>query len=305
MTLTARFLTNDDYNSFDEFLKPYTSEAFFLRSNARRAGLIWAGEAFEGQYIGVFDASGAFRAVIAYTWLNTITAHARGTEHLAPAIPLLKSCIDERGGKIEAVCAMKPEGDYISHALGLPAEASRRDDVEYLFKLNFADITSGISFPDQFHVRLAETSDFETLCRWRVDFNVEALNATRNDDLIHTVEAEIGPKIARHELYVLALNERPEHIVSFLGISGSIPEHAHIGPVYTPLEYRGNGYATALMAGALHAVNAARGNVVKTSGLFTANPDAVKVYEAIGYREAGHFRLNLLREDFRYTSSVL
>ena len=305
MTLTARFLTHDDLESFDRFLKPHTAEAFFLRSNARRAGLHWAGNPFEGQYIGVFDGTGAYKAVIAYTWINTITAHAENAEDLAPAIPLLKSCIYERGGLIEAICAMNPAGDYITTGLALSPEASRRDDLEFFYKLHLPAQSSDRTPSIPFHVRVADASDSPTLCAWRIDFNIEALNAAPGEELIRKVHDEITTKIEQGELYVLADNARTTDIVSFLGISGSIPEHAHIGPVYTPPVHRGNGYAKILTMESIRMVNERRGNLVKTAGLFTANPSAIKVYEAVGFKQTGTFRLNLLREDFRYTPSML
>jgi predicted GNAT family acetyltransferase len=44
---------------------------------------------------------------------------------------------------------------------------------------------------------------------------------------------------------------------------------------------------------------------VKTAGLFAANPSAIKTYESLGFVQSGQFRLNLIREDFRYNPFVL
>jgi predicted GNAT family acetyltransferase len=57
---------------------------------------------------------------------------------------------------------------------------------------------------------------------------------------------------------------------------------ARIGPVYTPPEYRGHGYGSAVTAAATAAVLAAGAVPVLYTDL--ANPTSNKIYQAIGYR---------------------
>ena len=59
-----------------------------------------------------------------------------------------------------------------------------------------------------------------------------------------------------------------------------------LGPVYTPPEHRGHGYAAAVTAAATQAVLDAGGRGVM---LFTdrANPTSRGVYARLGYREVG------------------
>ena len=71
-------------------------------------------------------------------------------------------------------------------------------------------------------------------------------------------------------------------VVSFVGASGETPNGIRIGPVYTPPERRGRGYASALTAAA-SADQLERGR--RFCFLFTdlANPTSNKIYQAIGY----------------------
>lgn len=71
-------------------------------------------------------------------------------------------------------------------------------------------------------------------------------------------------------------------VVAFLGVHGLGEPHARIGPVYTPREHRGRGYATALVADASREL-LARGakHVFLTTDL--ANPVSNAVYARVGF----------------------
>jgi predicted GNAT family acetyltransferase len=71
--------------------------------------------------------------------------------------------------------------------------------------------------------------------------------------------------------------------VSMAGFGGATPNGIRIGPVFTPSERRGRGYATALVA-AFSEWLLRRGR--RFCFLFTdlANPTANRIYEQIGYR---------------------
>ena len=76
--------------------------------------------------------------------------------------------------------------------------------------------------------------------------------------------------------------ERSGEPVSFCGFSGRTPHGIRIGPVYTPPEHRGHGYATSLVA-EVSAELLAVG--YEFCFLFTdlANPTSNAIYQRIGY----------------------
>jgi predicted GNAT family acetyltransferase len=71
-------------------------------------------------------------------------------------------------------------------------------------------------------------------------------------------------------------------VVSLAGFGGSTPNGVRIGPVYTPPESRGHGYATSLVAH-VSARLLERGR--RFCFLYTdlANPTSNAIYERIGY----------------------
>jgi GNAT superfamily N-acetyltransferase len=122
----------------------------------------------------------------------------------------------------------------------------------------------------------ATPDDRRTLVDWQTAFELEALGEPEPVDAARTVDRWLTT--AGRALVVW---EDPDP-VSMCGISRSTPNGSRIGPVYTPPERRGRGYASALVAAA-SAGELEAGQ--RFCFLFTdlANPTANRIYEAIGY----------------------
>jgi predicted GNAT family acetyltransferase len=129
-------------------------------------------------------------------------------------------------------------------------------------------------------LRKAGDSDPALLLRWYRDFTIEAL-PDEDPDSISDAEA------LRHLLgmYVWEDNGCP---VSMARIARHTPHGATVGPVYTPPELRGRGYASNCVA--------AISQIVLDSGrdfcaLLTnlENPTSNHIYMAIGYQPFGDF----------------
>jgi predicted GNAT family acetyltransferase len=127
-------------------------------------------------------------------------------------------------------------------------------------------------------IRDYEPRDREVAVRWMDAFVAEALH---------------GPEPESSEEFVARRNQDPEaglvlwddggEAVSFAGFGGRTPNGIRIGPVYTPPELRGRGYASALTA-ALTRRLLDEGR--RFCFLFTdlANPTSNSIYRRIGYR---------------------
>ena len=76
--------------------------------------------------------------------------------------------------------------------------------------------------------------------------------------------------------------EHDGRVVSLAGHAGETPNGARVGPVYTPPELRGRGYASALTA----ALTEQLLERLRFCFLFTdlANPTSNSIYQRIGYR---------------------
>jgi uncharacterized protein len=128
-------------------------------------------------------------------------------------------------------------------------------------------------------MRPAEASDLPLLSRWMRHFNLEALG---KEDPLAYADKRLWGRLAETFLWEDA---RP---VSLACIARYTPHGAIVGPVYTPTEERGHGYASACVA-ALSQSLLDRGRTF--CALFTnlANPTSNHIYQDIGYEP---------REDF-------
>ena len=133
--------------------------------------------------------------------------------------------------------------------------------------------------------RVAESRDAELLARWFVAFRRESLpNDPPPPDLDGMVDRWVR-RISR-TMYLWDVDGR---VVSMVGVGSHTPHGARIGPVYTPPESRGRGYASALTAAASRAE---LDTGLAFCFLFTdlANPTSNHIYQAIGYEPVCDFR---------------
>ncbi len=76
-------------------------------------------------------------------------------------------------------------------------------------------------------------------------------------------------------------------VVSLAGVGGTTPNGARVGPVYTPPEHRGRGYASAVTAGVTRAL---LDGGCRYTFLYTdlANPTSNKIYVDLGYERVAN-----------------
>ncbi len=289
---TIRQLTDDDAHEVDAFLKPYTVEAFYLRSNAAKAGFTYKGNFFEGEYIGAFYHE-QLVGIISYQWLNTLLIFAVEEE----CIPFLSTALEpyllQRDGKIEGVLGLKTQGNALCEALGIQPHDMRVCEPEWLY---IFDVTQSTAVSDAHTIRYATDEDKTTLVAWRVAFNIEILNAIASPELTKKVERETEERLKQKEFVVL---ETEGTIRSFCSIHGFVPEAVIVGSVYTPPHYRNQGYARDVVKGAISLTKQTKSTLEKTV-LFASNPAAVKAYSNIGFTYHADFFLGLLKESYRW-----
>jgi predicted GNAT family acetyltransferase len=126
-------------------------------------------------------------------------------------------------------------------------------------------------------MRVPNPSDRELIANWIHAFMLEALE---EDDRPGSEEAADRWIAGRgRSLYVW---ETDGALVSLTGITGQTPHGIRVGPVYTPPDLRGRGFASALVAEVSQAqLDSGRRFVFLFTDL--ANPTANRIYQAIGY----------------------
>ena len=126
--------------------------------------------------------------------------------------------------------------------------------------------------------REAEERDRSLLAAWWAAFHAEALPDAPIGDT-----AEIADRILRRVGRVVYLWEDGGEVVALAGATGPTPRGIRIGPVYTPPDRRGRGYATSLVAQvSQHQLASGRSFCFLYTDL--ANPTSNHIYQAIGYR---------------------
>lgn len=125
-------------------------------------------------------------------------------------------------------------------------------------------------------MRVGASPDRVLIATWLRAFADEALEETL-DDAVEFAERWIARR--GRTLY---LWQDGEKTVSLCGVSGATPTGIRVGPVYTPPEHRGLGYASNLVAQASQAqLDTGRRFVFLFSDL--ANPTSNRIYQAVGY----------------------
>jgi predicted GNAT family acetyltransferase len=133
--------------------------------------------------------------------------------------------------------------------------------------------------------RVATADDRELALRWWIDFGEEVLHEGGSGR--DRAEATLDHRLSSPSAGILLWEDGGEP-VSFAGWGGPTPNGIRIGPVYTPPELRGRGYATALSAELSQRLLDGRlfDGGRRFCFLYTdlANPTSNAIYERIGYR---------------------
>jgi GNAT superfamily N-acetyltransferase len=124
--------------------------------------------------------------------------------------------------------------------------------------------------------RVAADSDAPLLTDWFAAFADEV----RDTDAGQNQAAVVRDKLGHGGILVWEAGGRP---VSIAGVTRQVAGMLRVGPVYTPPELRGHGYASAVTAAvSLRALEAGAEEVLLYTDL--ANPTSNSIYQRIGYR---------------------
>jgi predicted GNAT family acetyltransferase len=125
--------------------------------------------------------------------------------------------------------------------------------------------------------READERDRARLAAWWAAFHAEALPMAPPSD-----SAQAADRMLRRVGRIAYLWEDAGEVVALAGVGGPTPRGIRIGPVYTPPDRRGRGYASNLVAEVSQRQLASGCNFCF---LFTdlANPTSNHIYQTIGY----------------------
>jgi hypothetical protein len=251
--------------------------------------------------------------------IGIVTILRRG-EMTSAASPYLAVVVDEQGGVVEAVIAT-PLNNLILSLLAAGSETAAAEIIRLVAEDVCAALPDlpGVLGPPELARRFAEQwarftrqgarvdaheriyhlarvrpqrpvagamrrikeADRPLLREWLNAFWIEALGLPGHS----RVDDDINRRL-RFESSGMYLWQHGADVMSLAGYGGPTPHGARIGPVFTPLEARGHGYASALVA-TLSQLLLDEGR--QAVYLFTdlANPTSNHIYQEIGYEPVG------------------
>jgi uncharacterized protein len=196
-----------------------------------------------------------------------------------PALAALAEAV--AGEELPGVVGTEPEvhefAELWSRRSGVPTRTNMRQGVYALERIEQLPAVPGSP-------RVATEDDFDLLLRWWIAFGEEVLHegGPGREDAEQNVRHKLGSPTGGFLLW-----EDGDDTVSLAGWSGPTPNGIRIGPVYTPSELRGRGYATALTAELSQRLLDGRlfDGGRRFCFLYTdlANPTSNAIYERIGY----------------------
>jgi GNAT superfamily N-acetyltransferase len=129
--------------------------------------------------------------------------------------------------------------------------------------------------------RQATEDDLPLLVDWYVAFGEDVDDPSSREQTVRAAEDKLAD--GRTWLW----EEEGGRPVSLVGHTRTQFGAARIGPVYTPAEHRGHGYASALTGHVSRRIRETGAEVCLYTDL--ANPTSNKIYAAIGYEPVGDF----------------
>ena len=291
MSYSARLLVPGDEASVDNFLKPHTPFAFFIRSNLKKSGFRYEGKAYQADVFGAFM-DGNLAGILSHSWMNSVQLYAADPSAISALVEAFRAfrlqnprIFDRFLGPAEQIGVLLP-------ALGLGADSFLHGgETEGLYALSLDKmVLPALLNKPEIQVRHAEKQDEALLISWRHDFNVEENGAPPGQKTTDDARDEITRRIDERDLFVL--EDRGE-VVSFCGIGGFLSDWMNVGPVWTPPDKRSLGYARSVTAGALSIL---REEGLANAVLFARLPAAIKAYQAIGFERRGDWMFDFLKK---------
>jgi len=247
-----------------------------------RAGLEYEERDYAGEYWGVFDGEN-ITGVLAHYWNGNIMMQC---PDLGDLLQLASSFLEEKSRPVRGVLGLEKQAAIIVDLLEIPEEHFAANETEGLFALDLDDLI--MPKIDGLSVISPTMMDQDLLFEWMRDYDIEALGYEDGPALYE----HINQRIARMKDGTILTLVHDGEPVALGGCNAKVGDMNQIGPVWTPPNHRGKGYARAIVALLLEQE---KREGVKRSILFTNNPAAEKAYRALGYERIDEYRLMLLK----------
>ncbi|TNE92469.1 MAG: GNAT family N-acetyltransferase [Deltaproteobacteria bacterium] len=263
-----RRLAASDRPQLLAFLAAAPASSLFLAERAHRdpLGPGWSG-AFEGDVL-------AGVAHLAHGEMVVRTEHPEVAVHAA------------RGARVCSLFGPAEQVWACERALGLEARTAVLRSEEQLYALPL----------DQMHpvtnaaeVRTALSGDLPRLYALAGAYRAEVLGREPDDALTAGEKDGVDRRVRAGRSFII---ERGDALVARCTFNARTPDAVQVGGVYVWPAHRNQGFARAVVAGALVR---ARDEGARRAVLFTANPAAARSYAALGFTRVGDVGIAVYR----------
>lgn len=242
---------------------------------------ILAGEYSDpSRYFALVDRAGRPVAVVLRTPpFNALVSYSPGSPSAELVETIASDLLNVYGASLRGITADTKIARALAEYAARTADvAVRRSDALRIYELT--EVSERVRASGC--LRRMDERDHDLFIEWTIAFSAEVGpdEAINHDAAVAQLANYVA---AEPHQRGLMLWEHEGHVVSMVGYSGPTPSGIRIGPVYTPPELRGRGYASAAVA--------ATSRMLLDGGrrfcfLFTelANPTSNYIYREIGYR---------------------
>ncbi|QEY50644.1 GNAT family N-acetyltransferase [Legionella longbeachae] len=271
------------------YLNDYQETTMFIRNNLYYSGITYQGTPFHGEYYGSFEKH-QLNGVLVHYWNGNIMMQAENPSILSALVDAFKL---NRIRPIAGVLGEDSQASFVLDKLNLQSPSLFAVNYqEKLFLLNLEKMIIPAAIHTYNHtLKSVQDCPIEVIKEWLIAYHIEALgDDVNNPKLEDSIINEIQDKQFSQNRWVLFVNNLP---VSLCGFNANLPDIVQLGPVYTPLSSRNNGFAR--IAVYLCLKHAAM-NGVKRAILFTNEHSAIRAYKSLGFQEIGKYRLAIFKK---------
>jgi uncharacterized protein len=282
----VRVLAPGDEALLDAFFAAHPHTTLFFQNNVRKGGLVDRGGVYQATYVAAIEA-GAVTALANHCWNGNVLLEA--PRHLASVV---REAVRASGRAVSGILGPHAQVVEARRALGLDAAAATMDSAEDLFALELSQLRVPAALEcGAVRCRHPHDRELPTLVDWRYEFRHRHLGEAEGDALLAKCREEIARYQAEGSHFVL---ERDGEPVAYAAYNAAVPSCVQMGGVFTLAPLRSQGFARAVVAGALLA---ARARGVASSVLFTEvdNHPAKAAYRALGYERVGDYGMLMLK----------
>ena len=270
-----------DIPQLEAYLQAHNETSMFLRSNLQDFGIDNTEAPYAMRYF-LREVDGIIQGVGAIA--NSGSLMMQATDGL-PEICAYMQNVLPNDTIYSVMLGESAQADVMRESFGLMGAPTTMDDCEPLFSLDLENLIIPQSF--ELVLRHPEAADMLMLFEWGYDYMIETGLREAGEDTKEASKQDVTRRIESGKLRLLLHNGKP---VAQTGFNAVLPDSVQVGGVYTPPEFRRNGYGR--LAVALHLAEARQQGVEKAI-LFSANEYASRAYRGIGFEQIGHYTLTM------------